>query len=95
MKAENLPFRSDWLSKSLAGLILGFILGVGISGLFMAVASDMLGSIKAQLSMWIITPVWLSVLTSVYWFQNGLRAWLWLTLINITVFGLFFILHAI
>ncbi|AZR83298.1 hypothetical protein AYJ59_12625 [Thiomicrospira sp. S5] len=90
---ETRPFQNDWIAKTLAGVLLGFTLGVGISGLFMAFSGDILASVKVQLAMWIVTPVWLVVISASYAFRNGWQAWLWLGLVNFLVFGLFFGLH--
>ncbi|WP_319380874.1 hypothetical protein [Thiomicrorhabdus sp.] len=93
--SDRTVFRRDWLAKSLAGLFLGFALGLGLSGVFMALDNNILLSIKAQLAMWIVTPVWLAVLSSVFLFRSGLRAWLWLGALNLLVLGVYFYLKLI
>ena len=55
-------FRADWLSKSLAGSVLGFTLAIALAGLF-AVAGP--GGLEArnkyQFVMWLVAPIWLGV----------------------------------
>lgn len=72
------PIRRDWLSKTLAGLVLGAVLALGGSGLFLQFSTDMPLSVRGQLAMWMVPPIWLGVLGGVFFFASGLRAWLWL-----------------
>lgn len=73
------PLRRDIVSKSLAGLVLGFALALALVGLFARLGPQGLaGGNKYQLVMWMIAPIWLSVLAFVFLFRSGLRAWLWL-----------------
>ncbi|ATQ66788.1 MULTISPECIES: hypothetical protein [Methylosinus] len=73
------PFRRDIVSKSLAGVVLGFALALALVGLFARLGPQGLeGGNKYQLVMWMIAPIWLSVLAFVFLFRSGLRAWLWL-----------------
>lgn len=49
-----------WLGKASAGIILGFTLALGISGLFMWITPSglMAGSGKTQFAMWLVAPIW-------------------------------------
>lgn len=88
MNAKAPPIRRDWLSKSLAGTLLGLGLALGASGLFnLATAALPLG-VRAQLAMWLVPPVWFGVLSLCYFFSSGARAWLWLGAANLLAFGL-------
>lgn len=78
----------DWLSKTLAGTLLGFTLSSGCAGLFSWLASDLPLSIRGQLAMWMTAPVWMGILSGVYFFRSGQRAWAWLAGANLLVFGL-------
>ncbi len=70
--------RRDWTAKTLAGALLGFALAIGASALFSLLAEPMPLPMRGQLAMWMVPPVWLGVLSGVYFFGSGLRAWLWL-----------------
>ena len=71
--------RPDWISKSLAGLIGGFVIALGLAGLFAWVGPGGLDAPnKVQFNMWIITPLWMLILSLVFLFRTGWRAWLWL-----------------
>lgn len=81
-------FRSDRLSKSLAGSVLGFTLAIALAGLF-AVAGP--GGLEArnkyQFVMWLVAPIWLGVASLVFLFRSGLAAFLWLGGANLLAFG--------
>lgn len=79
--------RPDWLSKTLAGALLGFTLAIGCAGLFNWLASGMPLSARGQLAMWLTAPVWMGVLSGVYFFRSGQCAWAWLGGANLLVFG--------
>lgn len=82
------PIRRDWLSKSLALVLLGLALALGVSGLFDLAASAMPLDARGQLAMWLVPPVWFTVLGFGYLFGSGLRAWLWLGAANVLVLGI-------
>jgi hypothetical protein len=73
-------YRPDWITKTLAGLIFGFALGIAVSGLFAWLTpSGVFGApIKFQITMWLVAPVWLITLCAVYLFQRGGQAIIWL-----------------
>lgn len=75
----------DWLGKSSAGLILGFLLALGLSGLFKLVGGveEAFFSLKGQVSMWMISPLWSLILSFCFLFGSSLRAWGWLGIANI------------
>ena len=81
------PIRRDWIAKTLAGTLLGFTLALGASGLFSQLNAGMPLSVRGQLAMWMVPPVWLGTLSGVYFFGSGVRAWLWLGAANLLVYG--------
>lgn len=87
------PVRRDWLSKTLAGFVLGGVLAFGCSALFAVAYAGMPLSVRGQLAMWIVPPVWLGVLCGVYFFASGTRAWMWLGIASAIVLGLLFALR--
>ncbi|MBD9382383.1 hypothetical protein IB258_14095 [Achromobacter sp. ACM02] len=72
------PIRRDWISKSLAGALLGFALAMGASATLAALTAGIPLATRSQLAMWLVPPVWLGVASTVYFFASGLRAWIWL-----------------
>ena len=80
----------DWFPKAAAGLILGFTLAIGLCGLFawFGPGGHWGGTGKTQLTMWLVAPLWCGVLSFVFLFRSGLRAWLGLGAANLLVFGL-------
>lgn len=85
------PVRDDWLSKTLAGTLLGFGLAMAVAGLVAwAGPGGTAATNKFQFVMWLVAPVWVGVLSFCYLFRNGRQAWLWLGAANVVVFaGLF------
>lgn len=77
----------DWISKTLAGVLLGFTLAIGCAGLLNWLAASLPLSTRGQLTMWLTAPVWMGVLSSVYFFRSGKHAWLWLASANLLVFA--------
>lgn len=79
VKKKYPPIQPDWISKTLAGCILGFLLALSLSGIFAWLGPGGLEAPnKSQFNMWIVPPIWLTVFSLVYFFRSGLRAWLWL-----------------
>lgn len=93
MSHETMPFRHDWISKTLAGVVLGFVLGIACSALFGELTQNMVPGSRYQLMMWLVMPVWVVALSTVYLFRNGLRAWGWLLLANAVIIMLTLITH--
>ncbi|SFP26968.1 hypothetical protein [Qipengyuania nanhaisediminis] len=79
-----------WLGKASAGVILGFTLALGFTGLFVWLTPDglMAGSGKTQFAMWLVAPIWCGIASFCFLFRSGIRAWLWLGGANIVVFAL-------
>ena len=91
--AKAAPIRRDWVAKTLAGALMGFLLALACSGLFVYFNPDMAMSPRGQLAMWIVPPITLLTLGACYFFSSGLRAWLWLGGVNVVFCGALFILR--
>lgn len=89
------PVRPDWVSKTIAGVVLGLTLAMAISGVYSELDSAKPLPVRGQLMMWMVPPVWLGTLAGVYFFASGLCAWLWLGGANALAFGLLFALCAL
>ncbi|MFT3755342.1 MAG: hypothetical protein QM769_05260 [Pseudoxanthomonas sp.] len=72
-----------WFGKTMAGFWLGFTLGVALSGVIaLLTPGGFVGEGKVQFNMWMIAPIWATVMGFVYLFRDSLRAWLWLGAAN-------------
>ncbi|TNE62607.1 MAG: hypothetical protein EP335_11490 [Alphaproteobacteria bacterium] len=82
----------NWLGRASAGLILGFGIAIGLSALFAHFGPGGFNgeSTKMQMTMWMTSPIWVTVLCCCFLFQTGLRAWLWLGATNIFIFAAYF-----
>lgn len=85
--AKPAPIRRDWVSKTLAGTLLGFAIALGASALLAALTSAVPLATRSQLAMWLVPPVWLGIASTVYFFGSGLRAWRWLGGICLALYG--------
>jgi pantothenate kinase len=79
----------DWLGKSSAGLLLGFLIALGLSGIFKIAAGvgDTYFSTKGQLGMWMMAPIWAGVLSFCFLFPSTRSAWGWLGLASGVLWG--------
>lgn len=84
---QTQPIQRDWVSKTLAGTLLGFTLAIGCSGVWAHLGQGVPMATRAQLAMWMVAPIWLGTLSGVYAFASGPRAWLWLSGANFVAFG--------
>lgn len=84
---QTQPIQHDWVSKTLAGTLLGFTLAIGCSGVWAHLGQGVPMATRAQLAMWMVAPIWLGTLSGVYAFASGPRAWLWLSGANFVAFG--------
>jgi hypothetical protein len=88
------PVHADWVSKTLAGVLLGLALALAASAWLSQLLLPMPLPTRGQLVMWSVAPVWLGVCSGVYFFSTGVRAWLWLGAANLLAYGLLFVWHA-
>lgn len=82
---KRAPVQRDWVSKTLAGTLLGLALALSASGILSDLSKPMPLPVRGQLAMWLVPPVWLCTLGFVYFFSSGRRAWLWLGAANVVV----------
>lgn len=85
----------DWLSKSIAGLLLGLLLALGLSGLLSLALSPLVSTARTQLVMWSVMPTWMAVLGGCFLFRTGARAWLWLGSATALAWGAFLALRTL
>ena len=83
--AKSDTLQRDWLSKSLAGLLFGLLLGIAVGGWIAPRGPISQMDLQVQLAMWIVVPVWATVQGAVFLFSSGRRAWLWLALLTLLV----------
>ncbi|MCB6184577.1 hypothetical protein LIN78_13605 [Leeia sp. TBRC 13508] len=84
--------QKDWLSKSIAGGVLGLLFAFACSGIFTELMTHLPLATRAQLAMWLVAPVWLAIFGLVYLFNTGKQAWLVLGLMNMLVWAVVFAL---
>ncbi|MDP1976791.1 hypothetical protein [Undibacterium sp.] len=91
-KVKKLPIRADWWSKTISGLVLGFTLALAISGVFAWIGPGGIAAPqKVQFVMWLITPVWMLILSLIYLVRTGVRALKGLLIANALAYALLFL----
>ena len=84
-----------WFGKTMAGTLPGYTLALALSGVIaLLTPGGFAGEGKVQFNMWMIAPIWATVLGFVYLFRDSLRAWLWLGAANVLAWGLLWGLKA-
>ncbi len=87
-RRERRPIRPDWWSKTLAAVLLGPVFAMACSALFVEFAPGIAFNTRAQLAMWLVAPIWMGVLSGVYFFASGRRAWIGLGGASLLLIGL-------
>ena len=83
-----------WWLKTSAGLILGLTLSYALIGIFAWYGPGGIdAAVKVQFNMWMISPIWLTILTFSYLFKTGLKAIIYLGSANIISYAIFFFLR--
>ncbi|MFZ6743834.1 hypothetical protein ACO0LC_11445 [Undibacterium sp. JH2W] len=91
-EAKKTPIRADWWTKTISGLVLGFTLALTISGLFAwAGPGGIAAPQKVQFVMWLITPIWMLILSLIYLVRTGVRALTGLLFANVLAYALLFL----
>lgn len=89
---KNKPMRADWWTKTLSGMVLGFTLALAVSGLFAWLGPGGIAAPqKVQFVMWLITPIWMLILSMIYLVRTGLRALTGLLIANALAYALLFL----
>lgn len=83
-----------WWLKTFAGLTLGLTLSFALIGMFAWYGPGGIDApVKVQFNMWMISPIWLIILTFSYLFKTGLKAFIYLGSANIMLYSLYFLLR--
>ena len=73
---EPASYRNGWAAKTLAGLLPGFVIAICMAGLFLhLMPGDTTHLGRYFVSRWLTIPIWMAILSLVYLFRNGRRAW--------------------
>lgn len=84
----------DWIGKAVAGLVCGYLLALGCSGLFkFAVgAGKGLYGPPGMVSVQVFAIVWTPIVSFCFLFSSTRSAWGWLGLATGLLWGLLFVL---
>lgn len=86
--------KPHWVVKTLAGTVLGLTLAYALVGIFAWFGPGGLSATaKIQFNMWMISPIWLLVLSLSYLFKTGTKTIMYLLSINLVAYSLFLVLR--
>lgn len=88
MANKTAKIHPDWIGKFLAGSILGFVIAICISQLFMSLPLKIMLTFKVQIAMWLVAPIWMSILGFCFLFKSGASAWQYLSIISLILYAL-------
>jgi hypothetical protein len=90
----NEKIQPHWWSKIIAGTVLGLTLSFVIVAIFAWYGPGGIDApVKVQFNMWLITPIWLVVLSLTFLFKTGIKAVIYLGSLNVFFYGIFFFLR--
>jgi hypothetical protein len=90
----NEKIQPHWWVKTIAGTIFGLTLAYAFVGIFAWYGYGGINTpVKVQFNMWMISPIWMLVLSFSYLFKTGINAIVYLASANIIVYTIFFFLR--
>ncbi len=93
LTAEDI-IQPHWWEKSLVGLFLGLTLSYLLVGLFAWYGPGGIDAeFKVQFNMWMVSPLWLSIVAFTFMFKTAGQAFRTLFFLNSVAFGVFVFLR--
>lgn len=84
-----------WWRKSFIGIFLGLSFAYSIVALFAWYGPGGIeADIKVQFNMWMISPIWLTIIAFTFMFKTAKQALLYLLSANIISYAVFFALRS-
>ncbi len=83
-----------WWQKSIAATLLGLTLSYALIGIFAWYGPGGIdAAVKVQFNMWMITPIWLTIITFSFMFKTGRHAFIYLGAANLIAYSIFVLLR--
>lgn len=93
---QDQKIQPQWWGKTLVGFILGLAIAYGLVAIFAWFGPGGIDAKdKVQFNMWMISPIWLFILSFVYLFKTTKTAFLYLFSANIAIYSLYFLLKGV
>jgi len=93
---QDQKIQPHWWGKTLVGLFFGLTLAYGLIAIFAWFGPGGIDAKdKVQFNMWMISPIWLLVLSLVYLFKTTKTAFLYLFSTNVAIYCLYFLLKGV
>ncbi|MFB9241839.1 hypothetical protein IV454_19370 [Massilia antarctica] len=81
------------LHNGVVALILGYPLAIALSGVLHRLMQSLdAGPVAGQLTMWVVYPLWVSVIALIFLLPSKRACWTWLALANALAAGACYLL---
>lgn len=98
MSQVSQKIQPQWWGKTAVGVFLGLALSYGIVALIVWFGPDGLHYPlsdqrlfwKTQFNMWIVTPIWMLIVSFIYMFKTTKQAFIYLLSANLIIYTIFF-----
>lgn len=97
MSQASQKIQPQWWGKTTVGVFLGLALSYGIVALIVWFGPDGInGNLsdqrlfwKTQFNMWIVTPIWMLIVSFIYMFKTTKQAFIYLLSANVIIYTIF------
>ncbi|MEL7477759.1 MAG: hypothetical protein AAGJ17_02525 [Pseudomonadota bacterium] len=97
MSLVSQKIQPQWWGKTAVGVFLGLALSYGIVALIVWFGPDGINSNlsdqrlfwKTQFNMWIVTPIWMLIVSFIYMFKTTKQAFIYLLSANVIIYTIF------
>lgn len=101
-QAYQNKIQPQWWGKTAVGVFLGLLLSYGIVAFIVWFGPDNINQNlsnerllwKTQFNMWIVTPIWMLIVSFIYMFKTTKQAFIYLFSANLIIYTLFFALRS-
>lgn len=101
-QASQNKIQPQWRGKTAVGVFLGLLLSYGIVAFIVWFGPDNINQNlsnerllwKTQFNMWIVTPIWMLIVSFIYMFKTTKQAFIYLFSANLIIYTLFFALRS-
>ncbi|GMM83411.1 hypothetical protein [Pseudoalteromonas sp. MTN2-4] len=98
MSQAHQKIQPQWWGKTAVGVFLGLALSYGIVALIVWFGPDSINTNlsdqrllwKTQFNMWIVTPIWMLIVSFIYMFKTTRQAFIYLLSANLIIYTIFF-----
>ncbi|MCE9679324.1 hypothetical protein LZP69_09070 [Shewanella sp. AS1] len=92
--SQSEKIQPHWWRKSITATLLGLTLTYALVGIFAWYGPGGIDApVKVQFNMWMIAPIWLTIITFSFMFKTGRSAFTYLGTANLIAYSIFVLLR--